>query len=84
MRKNYILALLFLLPIVSVNAQFVDDMESYVDGEPISGTHWTTGGCLGGPGCNIMSTSAQSHTTWGGSLSGLIPNDSTKIGRAHV
>jgi len=78
MKKNYILAILFLLPIVSVNAQFVDDMEDYVVGEPISGTHWTTGGCLEGLGCNIISTSAQSHTTWfGGVLSGLIPNDST-------
>jgi len=60
--------------LANVNAQFTDDMESYTDGQPISGAHWTDLGCGGGAGCAIMSSSAQAHE---GSLSGLIPDDTT-------
>ncbi len=74
MKKNYLLSILFVFAIISVNAQFEDDMESYTDGQPISGAHWTDWGCGGGPGCAIMSSSVQVHE---GSLSGLIPDDTT-------
>lgn len=74
MKKNYFLAALFAFAMVSVNAQFVDDMESYTDGAPISGGWWTDWGCGGGPGCAIMSSSAQAHD---GGLSGLVPSDGT-------
>ncbi|MBZ0326075.1 MAG: T9SS type A sorting domain-containing protein [Altibacter sp.] len=74
MKKNYFLAVLFTFAMVSVNAQFTDDMESYTDGQPISGGHWTDWGCGGGAGCAIMSSSAQAH---GGSLSGYVPDDTT-------
>ena len=53
---------------------FTDDMESYIEGEPINGAHWTDAGCGGGEGCSIMSTSAFAHE---GSLSGLVPEDET-------
>lgn len=74
MRKNYFLVALFSFAMISMNAQFVDDMESYTDGEPIFENHWTDWGCGGGAGCAIMSSSAQAH---GGSLSGYIPDDTT-------
>lgn len=74
MKKNYFLAVLFTFAMVSMNAQFVDDMESYTDGQPIIGGWWTDWGCGGGPGCAIMSSSAQAQ---GGGLSGLIPGDGT-------
>ena len=74
MKKNYFLVAILSFVMVTMNAQFTDDMESYTDGSPISGGHWTDWGCGGGPGCAIMSTSAQAH---GGSLSGLIPGDGT-------
>jgi len=74
MKKNYLLSVLFAFAIISVNAQFEDDMESYSDGDPIIGAHWTDWGCGGGPGCAIMSSSVQVH---GGSLSGLVPDDAT-------
>lgn len=57
-----------------IQAQFIDDMESYTDGQPISGGHWTDLGCGGGAGCAIMSSSGESHS---GTLSGLIPDDTT-------
>ncbi len=74
MKKNYFLAVLFTFAMVSVNAQFTDDMESYTDGQPISGGWWTDWGCGGGVGCAIMSSSAQAQS---GVLSGLIPDDGT-------
>jgi len=74
MKKNYFLAILFSFAMISVSAQFTDDMESYVDGQPISGGHWTDWGCGGGVGCAIISTSAQAH---GGILSGVIGGDGT-------
>lgn len=74
MKKNYFLAVLFSFAMISLNAQFTDDMESYTDGSPISGGHWTDWGCGGGAGCAIMSSSAEAH---GGVLSGLIPDDGT-------
>jgi hypothetical protein len=74
MKKNYFLAVLFSFAMISLSAQFSDDMESYVDGSPISGAHWTDWGCGGGPGCAIMSSSAEAQ---GGLLSGLIPDDTT-------
>jgi len=74
MKKNYFLAAILSFAMVSMNAQFTDDMESYTDGQPISEGHWTDWGCGGGAGCAIMSSSAQAH---GGTLSGLIPGDGT-------
>ena len=75
MKINYILFLTILFFITTTtNAQFTDNMESYTDGEPISGGHWTDAGCGGGEGCSIMSTSTRSRS---GDLSGLISNDET-------
>jgi hypothetical protein len=72
MKKNYFLVALFSFAMISMNAQFEDDMESYSDGNPIFENWWTDWGCGGGPGCAIMSSSAQAHE---GSLSGYIPDD---------
>ncbi len=73
--KNYILlGIALILSFFTVNAQFQDDMESYTDGQPISGAHWTDWNCGGGPGCAIMSSSVQAQS---GTLSGLIPDDGT-------
>lgn len=72
MKKNYFLAALVTFAMVSVNAQFVDDMESYTDGTPISGGWWTDWGCGGGAGCAIMSSSAHANS---GALSGYVPDD---------
>jgi hypothetical protein len=74
MKLHYLLFTLLLVFVSVTNAQFTDDMESYTDGQPISGDHWTDLGCGGGVGCAIMSTSEQARS---GSLSGLIPNDGT-------
>ena len=74
MRKNYFMAVLMAFAMVTVNAQFTDDMESYTDGTPISGGWWTDWGCGGGVGCAIMSSSAHAN---GGSLSGYVPDDGT-------
>lgn len=74
MKKNYFFIALLALGFGSMNAQFVDDMESYTDGTPISGGWWTDWGCGGGAGCAIMSSSAQAQ---GGSLSGYVPDDGT-------
>jgi len=74
MKKHYLFAVLISLSIANSNAQFIDDMESYTDGEPIFGAHWTDLGCGGGVGCALMSSSDESHS---GSLSGLITNDTT-------
>lgn len=74
MKNNQVLAVLFCFFIFNLSAQFIDDMESYIDGQPISENHWTDWSCGGGPGCAIMSTSAQALS---GTLSGLIPNDLT-------
>tara|TARA_R110000787_G_scaffold279936_1_gene390341 strand:+ start:9121 stop:10041 length:921 start_codon:yes stop_codon:yes gene_type:complete len=74
MKKNYFLVAILSFVMVTMNAQFTDDMESYTDGEPIFEAHWTDWGCGGGAGCAIMSSSEQAH---GGSLSGYIPDDTT-------
>ncbi len=74
MKKNYFLVAILSFVMVTMNAQFTDDMESYTDGQPISGAWWTDWGCGGGAGCAIMASSAQAH---GGALSGLIPGDGT-------
>ncbi|MGV6829392.1 MAG: T9SS type A sorting domain-containing protein [Flavobacteriales bacterium] len=75
MNKNYFLIALFSFAMLSLTAQEIDDdMESYTDGQPISGAHWTDWGCGGGPGCAIMSSSDQAHS---GGLSGMIPGDGT-------
>ncbi len=74
MKKNYFLAALLSFVMISMNAQFTDDMESYTEGQPIFEGHWTDWGCGGGAGCAIMSSSAQAH---GGNLSGNIPDDNT-------
>jgi len=74
MKKNYFFAMLFALAMVSLNAQFVDDMESYPLG-PVSGVGpWLDWGCGGGAGCAIMADNQQSHT---GVQSGYIPTDGT-------
>lgn len=72
MKKNYFLVALLSFVMVTMNAQFSDDMESYADGQPIFENWWTDWGCGGGAGCAIMSSSAQAND---GSLSGLIPSD---------
>ena len=59
---------------VSMNAQYTDDMESYTPGEPIFVNWWTDWGCGGGPGCAMMSSDAQAYT---GNQSGFIPGDGT-------
>lgn len=74
MKKHYFLVALFAFALTAVNAQFVDDMESYTVGSPISGDWWTDWGCGGGPGCAIMSSDAQAND---GSKSGLVPADGT-------
>jgi len=80
MKNHILLGIALILSIFTVNAQFQDDMESYSDGDPIitgDGTtngDWTDWGCGGGPGCAIMSSSAQAKE---GTLSGLIPDDGT-------
>jgi hypothetical protein len=74
MVKNYFILGVLFLWVLNIQAQFTDDMESYTDGEPISGSHWTDWGCGGGGGCALMSSSAQAHN---GLLSGLIPGDGT-------
>ena len=74
MKKNYFFAMLFVLTMVSVNAQFVDDFESYTPG-PVSGIGpWLDWGCGGGAGCAIMAVTTQAHE---GSQSGYIPTDGT-------
>ena len=74
MKKIWILFLVCFLTTINVNAQFIDDMESYTDGEPINEWHWTDGGCGGGEGCSILSSSAFAVE---GDLSGFIPGDGT-------
>jgi hypothetical protein len=74
MKKNYFLVAILSFVMVTMNAQFTDDMESYTDGEPIFENWWTDWGCGGGAGCAIMSSSLQSNS---GSLSGYIPDDNT-------
>ena len=51
MKKNYFLVAILSLVMVSMNAQFTDDMESYTAGDPISGGWWTDWACGGGAGC---------------------------------
>lgn len=72
-KKYFFFGVLFLYAL-NLQAQFTDNMESYTDGEPINGAHWTDAGCGGGEGCSIMASSTKAH---GGNLSGLIPGDST-------
>ncbi len=74
MRKNYFILGVLFLWVLNIQAQFIDDMEIYTDGEPISEAHWTDWGCGGGVGCAIMSSSDKAR---GGLLSGLIPGDGT-------
>ena len=75
MKKNYFFIALFALAFGSINAQFVDDMESYTDGSPIYQDHWTDWAC--GGTCAILSSSAQAE---GGALSGYVPDDGTTDG----
>ena len=42
MKKNYFLTVLFALAMVTVNAQFTDDLESGTDGSPVFGDWWTS------------------------------------------
>ena len=74
MNKKRTLFLACFLTIISANAQFTDTMESYTDGEPINEGHWTDGGCGGGEGCSLLSSSAFAAE---GDLSGFIPGDET-------
>jgi len=74
MKINYILFIPILFFVATTNAQFTDDMESYIEGEPIIGAHWTDAGCGGGVGCALMSSSTQAYS---GNLSGFIPGDGT-------
>ena len=74
MKKNYFFIALVAFAFSSVNAQFVDDMESYTVGSPISGGWWTDWGCGGGAGCAIVSSDTHAND---GSKSGIIPSDGT-------
>jgi len=74
MKINYIVIVLISMLSYSTNAQYLDDMEGYIDGQPISEGFWTDRNCGGGPGCALMSSSIQAQS---GLLSGLIPNDAT-------
>jgi hypothetical protein len=74
MKTNYFLVALFTLTMLSVNAQFIDDMESYTVGEPINEGHWTNWGIGDGIGHDLMSESG-SHGD--GEKSGFIPPDTT-------
>jgi len=67
MKKNYFLAVLFAFGMVTANAQFNDDMESYTAGAPIYGGWWTDWGC--GGTCALEGSSAFAQS---GSLSGFI------------
>jgi len=74
MKKTYFTIAFIFFVITITNAQFIDDMESYTDGQPINNSHWTNWGCGGGAGCDLMSSSAEAQE---GNLSGLISNDGT-------
>jgi len=75
MKKLLFCFIICVITLPSLNAQFVDDMESYTPGQPISGVGpWLDFGCGGGIGCALMSSSEQAHS---GSLSGLVPDDGT-------
>lgn len=68
MRKNYFLAILLAFGMFSMNAQFVDDMESYPGGDtPILEGHW--GSWDGTPAMAILSSGAQAQS---GALSGYV------------
>lgn len=74
MKIKYVFAVLFSFSINTINAQFTDNMESYLEGQPINESRWTDANCGGGIGCSIMSSSDVAHS---GSLSGHIPGDGT-------
>lgn len=74
MIKNHFLFGVLFLCTLNLQAQFTDDMESYIDGEPITESHWTYGDCEGVEGCYLMSSSVIAH---GGFLSGFVPGDGT-------
>jgi hypothetical protein len=74
MKKNYFLLALLSFVMLTMNAQFVDDMEAYSDGDPIytvdEGGHWTDWGC--GGTCALLSSSVHARS---GDLSGYVSDD---------
>ena len=72
MKTKLLFTMLFCIAFTSINAQFSDNMESYVDGQPIYQDHWEDWGC--GGSCAITSSSVQAQE---GSLSGYVNNSST-------
>jgi len=72
MKKNYFFAALFAFAMTSVNAQFVDDMESYTPGSTIYGDWWTDWGC--GGSCAGLASDAYAQS---GSVSFYVDNSTT-------
>lgn len=71
MKKNYLLAVLFTFTMVTMNAQFLDDMEAYGGGNaPIFGAQW--GSWDGSTGPALLSSGAQAQS---GGLSGYVNDD---------
>lgn len=69
-------AIIFSLFVSISFAQYDDDMEAYVVGEPVDAFFWNHGGCGGGPGCDLMSSDAYAYS---GIKSGWVPGDGTTI-----
>jgi len=67
--KNILLVACFLVFGPMAFGQFTDDMESYVDGQPIEGGWWYNN-C--GTGCTMVASSAEARS---GELSGYITDD---------
>lgn len=75
MEKKYIILALICYLFTNINAQFVDDMETYVDGLTIYTGHWTDWNQNGNTPIYSSSTHANS-----GQLSGYIPANGTTDG----
>ena len=74
MKKNYSLAIIFVFGMLSVNAQFTDDMESYDGGNsPILEAHWSSWD--GTEELALKSSSAQAQS---GALSGYVDDSVTQ------
>jgi len=75
MKKNYFLVAILSFVMVSMNAQFTDDLESYAAGDPIYGGHWTDWAC--GGTCALVASNTYAHD---GAISGLVPGDEATDG----
>lgn len=75
MRNYYLFIIILFFCSLSMNAQFSCDFEDCEgEGLPSPCLPWTNWGCGGGPGCDIVCSSAYAHS---GEFSGLIPGDGT-------